>query len=83
MEWFNIDQHADMASWKPFFISNALLFTSWGLELITIANIATSVAIRLGQLAMVGLGVYIAAHNAYGIYKKNKEDKIERERTSK
>jgi len=81
MEWFNINEHADIGSWKPFFVSFFLTLSSGALEYIDVASAISSIFIKIGQLVTVILAAYIAANNAHAIYKKKQEGKRERERT--
>jgi hypothetical protein len=81
MDWFNVNDHTDVVSWKPFLASAFLTISSWAMEMIKVADTIGSVIIKLGQVATVVLALYIAANNAHSIYKKKQEDKRERERT--
>lgn len=82
MEWFNVNEHTNAVSWKPFFASGFLALSSRALQCIDVVNAVSSIIIKLGQVVTVVLAVYIAANNAHAIYKKNQEEKRERKRNS-
>ena len=82
MEWLNLNEHTDIVSWKPFFISGFLTLGSWAMQCLETADAISSVLIKLGQLVTVFLALYIAGHNAHSIYKKKQEEKRERKRNS-
>jgi hypothetical protein len=82
MEWFNVNEHTDVVSWKPFFISGFLTLGSYAMQCVEAADVISSIVIKLGQVVTVVLAVYIAGNNAHAIYKKNQEEKRERKRNS-
>jgi hypothetical protein len=82
MDWLNLNEHTDIVSWKPFFVSGFLTISSYALQCVEAADIISSIVIKLGQVITVILATYIAGNNAYAIYKKKQEGKRERKRTS-